>query len=77
MLGTHSGADDGIHIVLYKKGEIYNLGDSLSDSFIKTGLAEMYIEPVKEVKMEPEEKKVIQRAPEVKKIRKIRKINPL
>lgn len=39
MLKTSSGSNDGLHVKEFKEGEIYELSESLSESFISTGVA--------------------------------------
>jgi hypothetical protein len=60
-----TGADDGIHILLYEKGEEYEVGEDLANNFIGQGVAdlkktEIPKKVVKEVikKVAPENKKV-------------------
>jgi len=40
MIETKPGAEDGIHVVEYQKGHVYNLSDELARVFIREGWAE-------------------------------------
>lgn len=47
MLKSEYGSPDGIAVNHYKKGETYDLPDSLYRAFVEANFAEPYKEPVK------------------------------
>lgn len=53
MLETRRGSDNGYKIVLYMKGETYEVGDSLGRAFIASGFARRV--PVRKAKSKPTE----------------------
>ncbi len=42
MLETHTGSQDGIFVEEFKKGEVYNISDSLAEIFIKEKVAKLF-----------------------------------
>lgn len=71
MLGTHPGSPDGIHIVEYRVGEVYEVPQALGKAFVADlGWAELFspepaLETLRGIALAAPENTTAARAPEV------------